>query len=122
MREKLTEWVTVMAFSEALQTKLLKCKKGEAIMVMGNVTRKPYKTQAGEERIDTIIADSLMAASASATETAGGAPKTRRTRTHRPPARRQRTRSGPSGRVPLPPETTVSAVADGQGEGPQCRQ
>ena len=73
MRDKLTEWVTVMAFSEANQTKLLKCKKGELIMVMGNVTRKPYKTQSGEERIDrTIIIDSMMAASSSPTDTAGG--------------------------------------------------
>ena len=73
MRSTLTEWVTVMAFSDALQQKLLKCKKGETIQVMGNVTRKPYKTRAGEDRIDrTIIADSLMAASASVTDTSDG--------------------------------------------------
>ena len=73
MREKLTEWVTVMAFSDALQTKLLKCKQGELIMVMGNVTRKPYKTKTGEERIDrTIIVDSMMAASSSATDSGDG--------------------------------------------------
>ena len=105
MRDKLTEWVTVMAFSEANQTKLLKCKKGELIMVMGNVTRKPYQTQAGEERIDrTIIVDSMMAASASATDTAGGGAEDAPDPNAPPtPARRQRTRLGSSGRVPLPP-------------------
>ena len=39
---------------------------------MGNVTLKPYKTNQGEERIDrTIIAESLMSASASLTDMSG---------------------------------------------------
>ena len=66
MRDAMTEWVNVMAFSDALQAKLLKCKKGDGIVVMGNVTKKPYTTQGGEERIDrTIIADAIMSAAAS---------------------------------------------------------
>ena len=56
----------MIAFSEALQTKLLKGEAGEPIVVMGNVTLKFYSTHAGETRIDrTIIADSLMSASSS---------------------------------------------------------
>ena len=87
MRSNLTEWVTVMAFSEALQIKLLKCQKGETIQVMGNVTRKPYKTRTGEDRIDrTIIADALMAASASATDTADGGPAEPEPDPNAPPA------------------------------------
>ena len=42
MLDSLTEWVTVMLFSWALRTKLLKYGKGETIVVLGNVTRKPY--------------------------------------------------------------------------------
>ena len=51
-REKLTEWVNVIAFSEALKTKLLKCKSGEPIVIMGNVTLKFYTTEQGNTRID----------------------------------------------------------------------
>ncbi len=65
-REKLTEWVNIIAFSEALMTKLLKGKTGEPIVVMGNVTLKFYSTGGGETRVDrTIVADSIMSASAS---------------------------------------------------------
>ncbi len=65
-REKLTEWVNVIAFSEALKTKLLKCKSGEPIVIMGNVTLKFYTTEQGNTRIDrTIVADAIQAASAS---------------------------------------------------------
>ena len=65
-RDKLTEWVNVIAFAESLRTKLLKAKKGEPIVVMGNVTLKFYQTRSNETRVDrTIIADALMAASAS---------------------------------------------------------
>lgn len=46
-RDELTEWVSVMA-SEALRTKLFKCKKGEAIVVMGNVPLKPYMRRGAE--------------------------------------------------------------------------
>ena len=46
IRDGLTEWVNVMAFSEGLQTKLLKCQRGETVVVMGN------KTQSGEERVE----------------------------------------------------------------------
>lgn len=45
MLESLTERVTVMLFSWALRTKLLKYGKGETIVVLGNVTRKPYETR-----------------------------------------------------------------------------
>ena len=72
MRNSITVWVDVMAFSDANRAKLLKCRKGETVMIMGNVTIKPYETQSGEKRIGrTIIADSLMAASASAPDDAG---------------------------------------------------
>ncbi len=65
-REKLTEWVNIIAFSDALMTKLLKGKTGEPIVVMGNVTLKFYSTGGGDTRIDrTIVADSIMSASAS---------------------------------------------------------
>ena len=65
-REKLTEWVNVIAFSDALKTKLLKCKTGEPIVVMGNVTLEFYTTEEGDTRIDrTIVADAIQAASAS---------------------------------------------------------
>ena len=65
-REKLTEWVNVIAFSDALKTKLLKCKSGEPIVIMGNVTLKFYTTEDGNTRIDrTIVADAIQAASAS---------------------------------------------------------
>ena len=72
-RERLTEWVNVIAFTDALQVKLLKCKKGDLICVMGNVTRKFYQTQAGEEGIDrTIIADAMMGPSSSRSEPSAG--------------------------------------------------
>ena len=73
VRDRLTEWVNVIAFSDALKTRLMKCKKSEAIAVMGNVTLKFYKTNQGEERIDrTIIAESVMSASASVTDMSAG--------------------------------------------------
>ena len=50
-RDKLTEWGNVIAFSEALRTKLCKCKKGEPIVVMGNVTLKFYQTRSNETRV-----------------------------------------------------------------------
>ena len=50
-RERLTEWVNVIVFTEALQAKLLKCNKGDLICGDGQRdTRKSYQTQAGEER------------------------------------------------------------------------
>ncbi|MCY4122171.1 MAG: single-stranded DNA-binding protein, partial [Acidobacteria bacterium] len=41
-QDELTEWVDVMAFSEAMQARLLACEKGETIGVSGNVTKKFY--------------------------------------------------------------------------------
>ena len=65
-REKLTEWVNIIAFSDALMAKLLKGKTGEPVVVMGNVTLKFYSTGGGETRVDrTIVADAIMSASAS---------------------------------------------------------
>ena len=64
--DELTEWVDVIAFSDAMQARLLACEKGEVIAVSGNVTRKPYKRRTGETAISrTIIADYVRAASAS---------------------------------------------------------
>ena len=72
VRDQLTEWVNVMAFSEALQQRLMKCKKGSMLVVMGNVTLKLYKTGSGEERVDrTVIAESLIAVEASVPDSAG---------------------------------------------------
>ena len=71
-RDRLTEWVNVMAFSDARRARLLKCKKGEAVAVMGNVTLKTYTTGQGEERTDrTIIAESLRSVSGSRIDTSG---------------------------------------------------
>ncbi len=65
-RDKLTEWVDVIAFGDALRTKLLKGRKGEPIVVMGNVTLKFYTTRGGETRVDrTVVADAIQSASAS---------------------------------------------------------
>ena len=65
-QDELTEWVDVMAFSEAMQARLLACEKGETIGVSGNVTKKFYK-QANGETVEnrTIIADYVRVASAS---------------------------------------------------------
>lgn len=64
--DELTEWVDVIAFSEAMQTRLLACEKGEVISVSGNMTKKPYERRSGETAISrTIIADYVRAASAS---------------------------------------------------------
>ena len=64
--DELTEWVDVMAFSEAMQARLLACDKGEVISVSGNVTKKPFQRRTGETAISrTIIADYVRAASAS---------------------------------------------------------
>ncbi|MCY3856762.1 MAG: single-stranded DNA-binding protein [Rhodospirillales bacterium] len=70
-QDELTEWVDVMAFSEAMQARLLACEKGETIGVSGNVTKKFYK-QANGETVEnrTIIADYVRAASASMAATA----------------------------------------------------
>ena len=65
-QDELTEWVDVMAFSEAMQARLLACEKGETIGVSGNVTKKFYR-RANNETVEsrTIIADYVRAASAS---------------------------------------------------------
>ena len=47
-RDQLTEWVDVIAFSEAMQARLLACEKGETIAVSGNVTKKFYQRRKGE--------------------------------------------------------------------------
>lgn len=65
-RDGLTEWVNVIAFSDALREKLMKCRRGEQVTVMGNVTLKFYQTGSGETRVDrTIVADALMSAASS---------------------------------------------------------
>ena len=65
-QDELTEWIDVMAFSEAMQARLLACEKGETIAVSGNVTKKPYQRRNGETAISrTLIADYVRAASAS---------------------------------------------------------
>ena len=65
-QDQLTEWVDVMAFSEAMQTRLLACEKGETIGVSGNVTKKFFERRNGETGVGrTIIADYIRAASAS---------------------------------------------------------
>ncbi len=65
-REQLTEWVDVMAFSEAMQARLLACEKGETIAVSGNVTKKFYQRNNGETvESRTIITDYIRAAGAS---------------------------------------------------------
>lgn len=65
-QDDLTEWVNVIAFSEAMQARLLACEKGETIAVSGNVTKKFYERQNGETVEDrTVIADYIRAASAS---------------------------------------------------------
>ena len=64
--DELTEWVDVIAFSEAMQARLLACEKGEVVSVSGNMTKKPYERRSGETAISrTIIADYIRAASAS---------------------------------------------------------
>ena len=70
-QDELTEWVDVMAFSEAMQARLLACEKGETIGVSGNVTKKFYQRRNGETAVSrTIIADYIRAASASIAGTA----------------------------------------------------
>ena len=65
-QDELTEWVDVMAFSEAMQARLLACEKGETIAVSGNVTKRLYQRRNGETAQGrTIIADYVRAASAS---------------------------------------------------------
>ena len=65
-QDELTEWVDVIAFSEAMQARLLACEKGETISVSGNVTKKFYQRRNGETAVSrTIIADYVRAASAS---------------------------------------------------------
>ena len=68
-----SRWVSVIAITEALQAKLLECNKGDLIAVRGNVTRKSYQTQAGEERIDrSIISDAMMGPASSMIEPSAG--------------------------------------------------
>ena len=70
-QDELTEWVDVMAFSEAMQARLLACEKGETIGVSGNVTKKFFQRRNGETAVSrTIIADYIRAASASMAATA----------------------------------------------------
>ena len=65
-QDELTEWVDVMAFSEAMQARLLACEKGETIAVSGNVTKKFFQRRNNETAVSrTIIADYVRAASAS---------------------------------------------------------
>ena len=65
-QDELTEWVDVMAFSEAMQARLLACEKGETIAVSGNVTKKFYQRNNGETvESRTIITDYIRAAGAS---------------------------------------------------------
>ena len=65
-RDQLTEWVDVIAFSEAMQARLLACEKGETIAVSGNVTKKFYQRRNGETAQGrTIVADYIRAAGAS---------------------------------------------------------
>ena len=74
-QDELTEWVDVMAFSEAMQARLLACQKGETIAVSGNVTKKFYKqANGGTGQNRTIIADYVRAASASIAGTAARKP------------------------------------------------
>ena len=47
-RDQLTEWVDVIAFSEAMQARLLACEKGETIAVSGKVTERFYRRRTGE--------------------------------------------------------------------------
>jgi len=62
----LTEWVDVIAFSEAMQARLLACEKGETIAVSGNVPKKFYQRRNGETAQGrTIVADYIRAAGAS---------------------------------------------------------
>ena len=65
-REELTEWVNVKVFEPGQRRRLARCRKGELIVVTGNVTKRSYHTATGDLRIDrTIIADHVRAASAS---------------------------------------------------------
>ena len=49
-QDELTEWVDVMAFSEAMQARLLACEKGETIAVSGNVTKKFFQRRNTRDR------------------------------------------------------------------------
>ncbi|MCY4638025.1 MAG: single-stranded DNA-binding protein [Acidobacteria bacterium] len=65
-QDELTEWVDVMAFSEAMQARLLACEKGETVAISGNVTKRLYQRRNGETAVGrTIIADYVRAAGAS---------------------------------------------------------
>lgn len=76
--DELTEWVDVMAFSEAMQARLLACEKGETISVSGNVTKKFYERRNGETAVSrTVIADYVRAASASIAGTGARKPAER---------------------------------------------
>ena len=65
-RDRLTEWVDVLAFSAAARERLLRFEKGDRIIVMGPVTVSFYRTKDGKEMTSrTIIADQVTGAAAS---------------------------------------------------------
>ena len=71
-RDSLTEWVEVIAFSEAMRARLLACEKGELISVSGNVTKRRYQRRNGETAESrTTIADYTRACGPSAAAGAG---------------------------------------------------
>ena len=64
-RDRLTEWVDVLAFSAASRERILRFSKGDQIVVMGPVTLSLYRKPDKTERISrTIIADQVMGAAA----------------------------------------------------------
>lgn len=65
-REKLTEYVNVIAFTPRNRHLLMSCSKGQLIAVMGGVSIELSILPNGDERIErTIIAEDICAAAAS---------------------------------------------------------
>ena len=65
-RDELTDWVRILAFSDACRARLIRCRKGDLVVISGNVTKRTYHTEGGELRIErSIVAEHVRAAAAS---------------------------------------------------------
>ena len=65
-RDELTDWLRILVFSDACRARLIRCRKGDLVVITGNVTKRTYHTDSGELRVErTIVGEHVRAAAAS---------------------------------------------------------
>jgi single-strand DNA-binding protein len=74
-RDPVTSWVTVMAFKEQAQMVAERVKKGDRVVVTGNLTVEKYEKDGVERTSVTVMADEIGLSLRWPKRPAGGGPK-----------------------------------------------